>query len=192
MAYRFRFICLLGIVPYGNGLLIAHETGGGVYYLDISDDNTVSEVIPNFTLPFADGLCISGETLYVAQNNPPGPITGWLLALMDDGSVSAFKLGSLESPDYDSPATCSISGQVIYSPNARFGIGLPAEGEEDLDTFSQAFQVVGVDRFDFSASGGTPTPAPNTTDPTSAALTIVQSSFVALSLSLIALMPSFV
>jgi hypothetical protein len=180
-----------GIVPFADGLLIAHETGGGVYYLDISDDDKVSAIIPNGTLPFADGLCIDGDTLYVAQNPEVGPVTGWFVAQKEDDSVEAFKLGALESPDFDSPATCGISGQNIYMPNARFGLGLPAEGEDDLSTFGETFQVVGVERFDFAASGPgtTPTASPpptdggNTTDPTSAA-TSVWNPAAALSLTL--------
>jgi len=161
-----------------------------VYYLDISDDDKVSEVIPNGTLPFADGLCISGETLYVAQNPMSGPVTGWLMALNDDDSVSAFKLGSIESPDFDSPATCGISGQNLYAPNARFGIDLPADGEEDLSTFTETFQVVGVDRFDFAASGSSPTPSPggnNTDAPTSAATSCLPMAALSLGLVTLAL-----
>jgi len=176
-----------GIIPYGNGLLISHETNGGVYYLDISDGNTVSNVIPPGTVVFADGLCISGDPVYVTQNNVAGPVTGWLMALKGDNSVSAFKLGAIDSDDFDSPATCGISGENVYVTNARFGLGSPAEGEDDLSTFAETFQVVGVNRFDFSASGSgmSPTPSPgNTTDPTSAATT-VWGPVAALSLTLI-------
>lgn len=158
-----------GIIPYGNGLLIAQETNGGIYYLDLSDNDEVSEVIPVGTVEFADGLCLSGETLYVVQNNEAGPVTGWLMALNDDDSVSAFKLGAITSDDFDSPATCGIVGDNVYVTNARFGLGLPAAGEEDLESFTETFQVVGVDRFDFAGSGGeTPPPEGNATD-TSAA-----------------------
>lgn len=182
-----------GIVPFADGLLIAHETGGGVYYLDISDGNKVSEIIPNGTLPFADGLCIDGDTLYVAQNPEVGPVTGWFVVRSDDG-VEAFKLGALESPDFDSPAACGISGQNIYMPNARFGLGLPAEGEDDLSTFGETFHVVGVDRFDFAASGSetTPTASPptgggNTTDPITSAATALWNPVAVLSLTLFGL-----
>ena len=176
-----------GIVPYANGLLIAHETNGGVHYLDLSDNDAVSEIIPNGTLPAADGLCIEGDTLYVAQNNMG--LTGWFLAT--DGDVSAFKLGAILSEDFDSPATCHIVGENVYVTNARFSIGLPAEGEDDLSTFNETFQVVGVGRFDFSASGGNPSPSPsptptpsptgNTTAPTSGA-TSIRNPMAALSL----------
>lgn len=139
--------------------------------MDISDDNTVTNVIPPSTLPFADGLCISGDTLYVAQNSVAGPVTGWLAVLNGDDSVNAFKLGDINSNEFDSPATCSIFGENVYVTNARFGIGsgLPAEGEDDLSTFAETFQVVGVDRFDFGASVDPP-PENNTTDTSSSAV----------------------
>jgi hypothetical protein len=139
-------------------LLIAHETRGGVYFLDLSD-STTSEVIPDGTVVFADGLCIDNdlEILYVAQNDLPGPLTAWELSI-ENGAVSATFVGTIESEDYDSPATCDVSGSNIYSPNARFGIGLPAEGEGDLASFGESFQVVGVNRMEFS-------PIVTTTDP---------------------------
>ena len=151
-----------GIIPYGNGLVIAHETFGAVYYLDLSD-GTTSEIIPVGTVEFADGLCIDNDAgiLYIAQNPEPGPLTAWGLSLMEDGAVSAQLIGTIESNDFDSPATCDISGGNIYVPNARFGsIGFVADGEEDPSTFSETFQVVGVDRFGFSTGPTDEPPSP--------------------------------
>jgi len=156
-----------GIIPYDNGLLISHVTRGGVYYLDLTD-NTTSEVIPDGTVVSGDGLCIGNDDiLYVVQNDEAGPLTAWEMS-SSDGIVSASFIGAIESSEFDSPATCDISGDIIYVPNARFGsLGVPANGEEDLDSFAETFQVLGVDRLDFSITDPTQAPvdAPEPTTP---------------------------
>jgi len=70
---------------------------------------------------------------------------------------------------------------IIYVPNARFGsLGLPADGEEDLADFAETFQVVGVNRFDFSIPDPTQAPvdAPEPTlAPPSHAVTLTPKNY---------------
>lgn len=145
-----------GIVPYKNGLLIGQSDSGGLYYLDLQDNNAVSEVLPSGTMPSGDGLTIAdGNVLYVTENAIPR-ISVWELApsVIDDTMseptilppVQATLLGYLTSAEYDSPSSSGVYEGIIYSVNQRASIGIPAEGEEDLSTFNETFQIVGVKR----------------------------------------------
>jgi hypothetical protein len=104
----------------------------------------------NVTVPPAgDGLVIDpvDDRLYIT-NNGSNRIYVLELSIDDDGVVSADLVGSIVSELYDSPSTSALYGnEWIYSVNARFAsIGFPGDGEDDLTTFPEQFQVVAAHR----------------------------------------------
>ena len=147
---------------YGDGLLICTQGSGALYYYEFGSDGVASEVLAPGSIPGNDGLEIITEddgtsTLYVTQVTL-SLVSVYRVADGDNGPEATF-LGTLVSEDYDTPATSAIVGDLLYSVNSRFGLGFPAEGEDDPETFNEAFSVVAVNRFDYSSSG-TVEPAP--------------------------------
>jgi len=134
-----------GIIPYANGLLIAHFGNGGVYYLDLADES-IEEVVPVGSAPSADGLVVSDDNLLYIAQGVEEKINVWKMS-NSGGSVTSTFERIIESDNYDSPATCDLYGDKVYSVNAAFrSLGdLPAEGEDDLATFDEEFEIVGVD-----------------------------------------------
>jgi len=174
-----------GIIPFANGLLIiqsagVNETeGGALYYLDLTANNELTEVLPAGTLLGADGLAIAdGETtLYITQN-VLNLVSAWAMDVIE-GQVTATLLGRIVSPLFDSPATTDVSGEYIFSVNARFSsLAFPDPGEGDPETFAETFDVVGRNRRDFEvtlpaaslAPSMSPTRAPSPASPTTDAL----------------------
>jgi hypothetical protein len=133
-----------GIAQYKNGLLVGHEIDGSIWYISGNLDrrhsgsstNTVrhQEVIPNGGAPFADGLLVRGNLLYVTQNleNKIGVFRLSYNVRLD--TVSATWVRDITSPLFATPATSAIRNNYIYSTNSRFA-SLPdiaAEADDDV------------------------------------------------------------
>ena len=138
-----------GIIPYDSGILISHNDNGGVYFVDLDDGNSVSEALVPGSLTAPDGMVADGDTIYASELGA-NQISLWTASSSTD-SASGKKVVTLTnggtaitSEFFDFPATIDIDNDVIYTVNLRVGLGLLAEGEEDPDTFSESFHIVGV------------------------------------------------
>jgi sugar lactone lactonase YvrE len=93
-----------GIAPYNGGLIIASSMGG-IYFLDLEDNDGVNEIVPDGTAIGADGIAIAdGDILYVVENSSDR-ITAWQLAVVD-GVATAESVGMIESEAYNFISTC--------------------------------------------------------------------------------------
>jgi sugar lactone lactonase YvrE len=128
-----------GIVGYEGGLLLA-RSAGGLYYVDLNDES-VREVVGTTN---GDGLTLDGDTLYI--NEQMGFISVHKLSFKG-GLVSVEFERNIMSDLFDTPTTSTLCGDYIVSVNARFG-SLAIFGEEEgSPEYSEAFNVVSVDRF---------------------------------------------
>lgn len=134
-----------GIAPFHDGLIIVHETDGSAFYLDLKNQNSITQIIQNGGAPTADGLVIIGNKMYITQNLE-NKISMWKISRGEGGvPVGATKLGDITSELYRSPATSVIFRGRIYSVNARFDtLGFPDDGEEDPETYDEDFDLVSV------------------------------------------------
>lgn len=136
-------------------MIISQRTSGAVYFLNLADNNAVSELLPVNTSITADGFALSAsdDTLYLAENanekSAIGLVSSWQLG-KNDGNVPTIELrGNLISPDYDSPATLALVGDTLYTVNGRFVSVDFFSGVDAAPDFAERFQIVGVNRLDF-------------------------------------------
>jgi hypothetical protein len=136
-----------GIVGYADGLIIV-SSAGGLFYHDLELGNTTEIASPNVTGVSGDGMVIDGDRLYVNQN-ALNQLSVYDLAYdSDTRNVTADLFGYITSDLYDAPSTSAQYNEWIYSVNARFSIGFPADGEGNLTTFAEEFDVVAVMKSD--------------------------------------------
>jgi hypothetical protein len=90
---------------------------------------------------------LAGNLLYAVENFN-NRIAVWRL-LRGKGGVTAVRQGYLNSSLYDTPTGAAIYDNWVFACNARFGnLGLVAPGEA-FSNFTQRFNLIGVNRFDF-------------------------------------------
>jgi hypothetical protein len=110
-----------GITGYNDGILLAHEFDGSVWYVNIDDPAEQQQVLPNNSVPGADGLIVHGNTLYVTLNLED-QIAVYELSVDDDtGMIEAEEKGCYSSNDLEAPSTSAIIKNYIYTANSRFG-----------------------------------------------------------------------
>ena len=122
--------------PDGKTLFIANSSDGNIYKVDPLAGNAALIDLGGDTLPSADGLVLSGKTLYVVQNglNQIG------IVALDPGFESGVISDEpLTSSEYRIPTTAAKFGSTIYAVNARFGDWIPGLPSPDLE-----FTVVGL------------------------------------------------
>jgi len=141
------FTLSTGIVGYGKGLIIARTNPGGLYFLNLDDDNNETiELAKPEDAPSNDGLAIADDLLYAAENSL-NTISVW--RLKSEENVSARFLGRIHSDDFDFPATIAIYGENICTVNARLdSLPVPDEGETSPN-YKETFYMTCVDRYDF-------------------------------------------
>ena len=134
---------------------------GAIYYLDLTT-NTTTELLAPGSAVRNDGLAIGldadhGAVLYVVENGNYR-ISAWSLEAWRTESpgavVDIVPLGYILLNEQDDPSTCDVLGGSIYCVNARFNsVEFPSLAEDDVDTFSETFSIIGTDRFAFVKPG---------------------------------------
>lgn len=138
-----------GIIAYEGGLIIARTSPGGLYFLDLTDEDlpTIELASPD-EAPRNDGLAIDGKMLYVTENTR-GSISVWSLKklhsriMMMRGDPLPF-VGRLQLPTVDFPAGVEIFNQdYLCVVDARLK-SLPVTDEEGDANFPENFNMVCV------------------------------------------------
>jgi hypothetical protein len=128
-----------GLVEYEGGLVIANSAGGQLWYLDLE----THEYTLLIEVPLADGLLLDGDILYSVENSLNN-VGVFKLDYSKKYGVTAERIGDISSDRFRVPATVAMYEDTLFLVNARFDIGLPAVGEEDLSTFTEDFDVVAI------------------------------------------------
>jgi len=153
-----------GIVSYGEGLIVAVYSTGGLVYVD--EINNIQAPIPGAeigTLCNPDGLELVEEAngkkrLYVTAGCSGSDRVGLgniVVFRIEEGSSAngppnAILEGMIENSAYDSPATSAIIGNMIYTANARFATAPEFGSEVELSAdYIETFNIIGSDRFLF-------------------------------------------
>ena len=134
-----------GIDSYEGGLVIVTSSTGLLFYHDIDTGTTIPISTIEESFPDGDGLLVHEDRVYVT-NNRSNQIIVYDLQADTEGAVSivtATLVGTLESPDFDSPSSSALLDKTLYSVNARFTtVPFPSTAEMDLATFDEEFQIV--------------------------------------------------
>eukprot|EP00751_Fragilariopsis_kerguelensis_P020848 CAMPEP_0170896550 /NCGR_PEP_ID=MMETSP0734-20130129/44859_1 /TAXON_ID=186038 /ORGANISM="Fragilariopsis kerguelensis, Strain L26-C5" /LENGTH=445 /DNA_ID=CAMNT_0011288809 /DNA_START=64 /DNA_END=1401 /DNA_ORIENTATION=- len=140
-----------GIVSVGDGFLIALFNSGGVYYFNPTTGFT-AEAVPRGTFGRPDGLelvteCDGTLTLYVTVGESNNLFV-YQVASEDGNEVPMVVfVDTIESCEYDTPATSAVLGDQIYTANLRGDtVPLLESNEDNLDAFEERFTIVGVCR----------------------------------------------
>ena len=108
-----------GIETFGGWLLIPNSTTGQLFAVNPSTGETI-ELLPEGSIPAADGILLVGSTLYVVQNQA-NLISVWSIR---GGTVTSIgAIGQNDLPDgaaFDVPTTIAFAGGSLWAANARF------------------------------------------------------------------------
>jgi sugar lactone lactonase YvrE len=101
--------------PDGRGLLVVQSNTGKLFRA--AHNGVTTEVAVDSLLPNADGILLSGRTLYVVQNR----LNTIAVLHLDRAASKATVVSRLTDPRFDVPTTVASFGGRLYLPNARFG-----------------------------------------------------------------------
>jgi sugar lactone lactonase YvrE len=102
--------------PDGRGLIIDQTATGLLFRVDPQTGNTTQIDLGGALLPNADGMLLSGRTLFVVQNANNQVAVVHLNRAGTAGTV----VQTLTDPRFDVPTTVAEFGNRLYLPNARF------------------------------------------------------------------------
>lgn len=128
-----------GIVKYQGGLIIANSQLQTIFFVDLLRRNRVSRILPNGTIPSADGLFITpspvGPLLYVAQFTP-SIISVWRLSI-NRRIVSASRVGRIVRPrQFANPATVAVAAEYLVAANFNTTAPLLYPSSQQFNLFS--------------------------------------------------------
>jgi len=113
-----------GIVAFGGWLIVPQSNTGELFAINPSTGASV-QLLPEGSIPSADGLELVGSTLYVVVRGED--FTGVAVYRILGGTV-AF-LGQIESDNLDVPTTVAFADGRLWVANARFGTPVTPETE---------------------------------------------------------------
>lgn len=141
----FDFFAAAGIDSYEGGLIIVTTATGLLFYHDLDAGTTIPISSPEESFAGGDGVLVNEDRVYVT-NNQSNQIIVYDLVADTEGTVTvvtATLVGTIESPDFDSPTSSALLDGTLYSVNARFtSVPFPSTAELDLATFQEEFQIV--------------------------------------------------
>lgn len=123
--------------PSGKELIIANTDRGELYLVDPGTGVSSLIDLGGVLLPFADGISLEGETLYVVQNLM-NQIS--VIALSDD-YLSGTLEKVIQDPKFGIPTTIDRFGSHLYAVNAHFDMAPPTGIHPDVE-----FEVVRVEK----------------------------------------------
>jgi hypothetical protein len=100
----------------GRVLLIDQSATGNLYAVDSATGYAKQIDLGGATLPYGDGILLSGRTLYVVQNQLNQISVVDLRPLRLSGAV----VNVIKDPAFDVPTTIAEFGPWLYAVNARF------------------------------------------------------------------------
>jgi outer membrane protein assembly factor BamB len=104
-----------GIVAFAGWLIVPQSNTGELFAIDPSTGESV-QILPEGSIPSADGLELVGSTLYVVVRG--AAFTGVAVYRILGGMVTF--LGQIPSDDLDVPTTVAFAAGRLWVANARF------------------------------------------------------------------------
>jgi hypothetical protein len=116
-----------GIVATANGkwLIVLNSNTGRLYRVDPNTGDATEIDLGGETIPFGDGLVLSGKTLYVVQNYANQVTAVKLNASLTAGSI----VETITDPGFAVPTTAIKFRSALYVVNARFVESEPLNAE---------------------------------------------------------------
>jgi hypothetical protein len=105
-----------GIVAFGGWLIVPQSNTGELFAIDPGTGESV-QLLPDDSIPSADGLELVGSTLYVVVRGED--FTGVATYAIRGAQVTP--LGTMTSDDLDVPTTVAFASGRLWVVNARFG-----------------------------------------------------------------------
>lgn len=103
--------------PSGKTLVAVQSVNGRLYRIDPSSGVAKTISLGTESVPNGDGILLTGNTLYVVQNQLNRVAVIALGAGLSNGRV----VTRLSDPDFSVPTTIDDFGRRLYAVNARFG-----------------------------------------------------------------------
>jgi hypothetical protein len=110
-----------GIAAFGGWLLVPQSASGELFAIDPAT-GVSAELLPEGSIPSADGLEVVGSTLYVVVRG--AEFSGVKAYGIRDGVLAA--LGTMTSDNLDVPTTVAFAAGQLWVVNARFGTPVTA------------------------------------------------------------------
>lgn len=111
-----------GVAALAGWLIVPQSNTGELFAID-PDTGTSVQLLPEGSIPSADGLELVGSTLYVVVRGEA--FTGVAVYQFHGGSV-VFR-GTIPSDDLDVPTTVTFEDGRLWVANARFGTPVTAD-----------------------------------------------------------------
>jgi sugar lactone lactonase YvrE len=130
---------LNGIVVHpSNFLIVAHNTRGALYRVDLNDPKKIAKIEVDQFFPGADGMILEGNTLYLVQ----GKGTNKVFSLTSkDGWKTATVTAMTKLTDrFQNPTTLAMRGDRLFVLNARLN-----ELADSTMGFSEKFSIQEVE-----------------------------------------------
>jgi hypothetical protein len=113
-----------GIAAFAGWLIVPQSNTGELFAIDPATGDSV-RLLPEGSIPSADGLELVGSTLYVVVRG--ADFTGVAVYRILGGRVSF--LGQIPSDDLDVPTTVAFAAGRLWVANARFGTPVTPDTE---------------------------------------------------------------
>jgi sugar lactone lactonase YvrE len=107
--------------PSGKTLVAVQTANGRLYRIDPASGVARLISLGGESVPNGDGILLTGETLYVVQNQ----LNLVAVIALKPGFSSGRVVTRLSDPDFSVPTTIDDFGTRLYAVNARFGIPNP-------------------------------------------------------------------
>jgi sugar lactone lactonase YvrE len=109
----------------GKTLVAVQSANGRLYRIDPSSGLAKTISLGAESVPNGDGLLLTGNTLYVVQNQLNRVAVIALGAGLSNGRV----VTRLSDSDFSVPTTIDDFGRRLYAVNARFGVANPSQAD---------------------------------------------------------------
>ncbi|QIA09348.1 SMP-30/gluconolactonase/LRE family protein [Draconibacterium halophilum] len=125
--------------PNGKHLILANTGRGELYHVNPLTGESSLIDLGGVLLPFADGMLLDGEMLYVVQNM----MNQVAVIMLNDDFVSGALVGTINDVDFGVPTTIAEFGARLYLVNAHFDVAPPTGSFPDVE-----FEVVSVPKYE--------------------------------------------
>lgn len=129
-----------GIDATSNGkhLMLVNTGRGELYHLNPITGEASLIDLGGALLPFADGILLDGEILYVVQNM----MNQVAVIMLSDDFATGTLIGTITDVDFGIPTTIVEFGARLYLVNSHFDLAPPTGSFPDIE-----FEIVGVPKY---------------------------------------------
>jgi len=125
--------------PNGKHLILANTGRGELYHVNPLTGEASLIDLGGALLPFADGILLDGDMLYVVQNM----MNQVAVIMLNDDFVSGTLVSTITDVDFGIPTTVAEFGSRLYLVNAHFDLAPPTGSSPEVE-----FEIVGVQKYE--------------------------------------------